>query len=202
MSMAVGEIKRRPGGRSSRVRSAVLAATVEVAELKGFDPLSIADVSERSGVHETSIYRRWGTRENLMIEAFLDHSGRLLPTPDTGDVRTDLIEFGTTVVRYLSTPFGVAFYRTVVNTASSSKTSTAREYWLARYRAAVDIVERGIARGQLGANTDPGIVIELVISPLHMRALVGLLPLTEDLPKRLVDAVFDGLQAAEHPAAT
>ena len=54
--------RRRPGGRSSRVRAAVLGATLEALVQGGYEALSIAEVAARSGVHESTIYRRWGTK--------------------------------------------------------------------------------------------------------------------------------------------
>jgi AcrR family transcriptional regulator len=43
----------------------VLTATLEVFSKSGYDGVTIAKVAGRSGVHETSIYRRWGTRDHL-----------------------------------------------------------------------------------------------------------------------------------------
>jgi len=44
------------------VHAAVLAAAIEVLFEDGFDALSIRGVAERAGVHESSIYRHWGTK--------------------------------------------------------------------------------------------------------------------------------------------
>jgi len=59
--------RRRPGGRSARVRRAVLDATLELVNAHGLDGVTVAEVAERAGVHETSIYRRWRTREELRL---------------------------------------------------------------------------------------------------------------------------------------
>jgi len=52
----VGE--QRPGGRSARVRSSVLDATVELLEDVGYERLSVEAVAARAGVHKTTVYRR------------------------------------------------------------------------------------------------------------------------------------------------
>ena len=65
------EVRRRPGGRSERIRQSVIEATMAVLRDRGWDQFSIAEVASRAGVHETSIYRRWGTRERLATDALL-----------------------------------------------------------------------------------------------------------------------------------
>ncbi len=79
----------RTGGRSARVRAAVLDATIALLRDEGND-FGIPQVAARSGVHETSIYRRWGSREALIVDAVRTHIGEEIPIPDTGTLRGDL----------------------------------------------------------------------------------------------------------------
>src|SRR5688572_33420223 len=80
----------RPGGRSARVRSAVLEATLELLAERGYDGAEVPEVARRAGVHPTTVYRRWGTKSRLVGEALLERSRPLTPTPDTGSLRPDL----------------------------------------------------------------------------------------------------------------
>src|SRR2546429_9224383 len=81
--------KRRPGGRSARVRQAVLdAAFAELGE-KGYGGLSIEAVALRSGVAKTTVYRRWPTRDELVADALDSRRDRYEPAPDTGASRGD-----------------------------------------------------------------------------------------------------------------
>src|SRR6201986_3287208 len=80
---------RRTGGRSARVRAAVLRATLDALLSCSADDLSIRDVAQRAGVHETSIYRRWGTRANLILDAVQGEIEAAVPPPDTGSLRRD-----------------------------------------------------------------------------------------------------------------
>src|SRR5438093_9728709 len=82
--MTATEVRRRQGGRSARVRRAVLEATLAVLRESGPDQLTVADVARRSRVHETSIYRRWGSRQNLMLDALLGAQDQRMPVPNTG----------------------------------------------------------------------------------------------------------------------
>src|SRR3712207_1543584 len=84
----VGE--RRPGGRSARVRAAVLSATIDALVDVGYDGLSVEDVARRAGVHKTTVYRRWPTRAALVAEATRERSQQVIPVPDTGTLAGDL----------------------------------------------------------------------------------------------------------------
>src|SRR5262249_1063329 len=83
--------RKRLGGRSARVRSSVLQAAFTVLMKKGIDAFSIAEVAEKAGVHETSIYRRWGTKHALARDACLHRAEVSLAIPDTGSLRSDLV---------------------------------------------------------------------------------------------------------------
>jgi AcrR family transcriptional regulator len=52
--------RRRPGGRSARVRAAAIAATLAELAETGYSALSLENVARRAGVHKTTLYRRWG----------------------------------------------------------------------------------------------------------------------------------------------
>ncbi|MFC7589155.1 TetR/AcrR family transcriptional regulator [Nonomuraea antimicrobica] len=50
----------RPGGRTARVRAAVLEATQDELVERGFHELTMDQVAARAGVGKTTVYRRWG----------------------------------------------------------------------------------------------------------------------------------------------
>src|SRR5215468_4195831 len=100
--------KPRPrlGGRSARVRASVLEAAFAVLTEKGFHAFTVAETAARAGVHETSIYRRWGTKEALARDACLHYSETALEIPDTGALRSDLLVLLQRLVTILTSPQG------------------------------------------------------------------------------------------------
>ncbi|MBD0673891.1 TetR/AcrR family transcriptional regulator [Streptomyces sp. CBMA156] len=188
-------VRRRPGGRAARVRQAVLAATLEALAEEGITRLSIAGVAARAGVNETTVYRRWGSREKLVLDAMLTGSSEGIPVPDTGAVRTDLAAFARALAEYLATPAG----RSVAQAASLSSGDPGlakawQAFWQSRLDQAGAIVDRAVDRGELPAGTDTALALELLCSPLQTRALLGHRPIGPDLPERLADLVLDGLR--------
>jgi AcrR family transcriptional regulator len=191
--MSDTEVRRRPGGRSARVRQAVLDATLELVGEQGADALAVSEIALRAGVHETSIYRRWGTREDVIIDALLSNSEQLLPIPDTGSLRSDLIAFAVSLDAYLNSALGGALVRALV----SSGTDAMREqFWEGRYALASQMITRAIQRGEVPASTDPQLALEALVGPIHFRTLLTREPADEQFATRLVDLLLEGLERA------
>ncbi|OLL20000.1 MULTISPECIES: TetR/AcrR family transcriptional regulator [unclassified Rhodococcus (in: high G+C Gram-positive bacteria)] len=197
--MTAPATRPRPGGRSARVRRAVLDATLDLLHTHGMDGLTVADVSTRAGVHETSIYRRWGTRENLMIDALLEEAEELLPVPDTGSLREDLITYLTALTAYLNTPQGNAFDRALAAAGDDPAAGEARkQYWDTRYARSGEMLTRAIDRGELPETVDPRLAVEMLVAPLHFKVVLTREPLEPDCAGRLVDSLLYGLTATDN----
>src|SRR4051812_14680040 len=69
---------------------AILDAVLELLGSVGYDQLRVQDVAERAGVGLGTIYRRWSTKQALVVEAL--RCGRAMDDKfvDTGDPRADL----------------------------------------------------------------------------------------------------------------
>ena len=191
--MSEAEVRRRPGGRSARVRAAVLTATLELLRAEGLEGLTVAEVAQRAGVHETSIYRRWGTRENLLIDALLEATEQLR-VPDTGTLRDDLIAYVADLAAFLASPTGHALEHTLAVAGDDPAMRQARErYWTARTEGSQQMITRAVARGELPATVDPRLAVEMLVSPVHFRVLLTREPIEAGLPARLVDALLAGI---------
>ena len=60
---------RRPGGRTARTRTAVRDAVLTGLAEHGYPALTVEYVAEHSGVHKTTLYRRWGGVEGMVADA-------------------------------------------------------------------------------------------------------------------------------------
>lgn len=190
--------RRRTGGRSARVRSQVLAATLAlVAE----DPngFTIPQVAARAGVHETSIYRRWGTREALLLDAVSTHINAEIPVPDTGSLRGDLLASLRSGAALLTSPLGRQFLRAAA-VAPDATTATRQAYWPGRFERAGLIFERAVARGEIAAPVDAALASELLTAPLYFRLLVSHAPIDDALLEHLVDLLLRGIPETAAPA--
>jgi AcrR family transcriptional regulator len=184
----------RPGGRSARVRAAVLAAALEELAAVGYADLTIEAVAERAGVHRTTVYRRWPDKRSLVLGALLDYAADQLTLPDTADLRRDLLLLGRAIDSDLGRPQAHALLCTMVaDRPGSSELSDVRtQFWADRWRQAQAIPRRAIERGELPAGTDPAAVIDMLVGPIHLRRFIQGQPMTateiDDLATRVVAA--------------
>ena len=170
-----GRPTSRPGGRSSRIRAAVLAATAEVLDEVGFERIELPAVARRAGVHPTTIYRRWHTKVRLVGEALLERSQTLSPTPDTGSLAGDLRSLLSDGAILIRTPAVAALFQVLVAgpTDAAAEFAVARDrFWTAHIAEASTIVKRAVARSELPAETDPAALIDLVLAPVLLRLLL------------------------------
>jgi AcrR family transcriptional regulator len=177
------------------VRAAAIAATlVELAEC-GYSALSLEDVARRAGVHKTTLYRRWGTREELVLEAMLERASEHVSVRDTGSLRDDLLDLARTAAANAATPEVAAMARAVAAESPRDGRLAAanRRFWAERLALDGVIVERAIERGEVAAETDPNRVIEAVIGPIHLRLLLTGEPIDDSFLEGIVDVVVDGV---------
>ncbi|MFJ9722770.1 TetR/AcrR family transcriptional regulator [Streptomyces sp. NPDC101209] len=188
---------RRPGGRSARVRAAVLAATVDVLLEGGLDALSIGDIARRAGVHESSVYRRWGTRFNLALEAVLDRTRTEVPVPDTGALRTDLAALLHGTAAFVRTPLGELLLRLALREDMADYEGARERFWDHRFAAGSAVLARAGERGELRPGLDHRLVFEALMGPLHMRLLLTREPLDETFLDGVVELVLAGIAPHE-----
>ena len=197
-----GGARRRTGGRSARVRRAVLDAAIGVLLDAGPEAFGVPEVAERAGVHKTSVYRRWGDGGALLLDALLSRVEEELPVPDTGSLEGDLLALSAGVAAFLEGPLGGALARTAISVGSDARLAAARrEYFSRRFARAVEVFEKAVGRGEIPAGTDPLLAIEALVGPLYLRVLVTGEPLDGDFRRGLAKIVLDGLRETANPRA-
>lgn len=168
---AADRTRKRPGGRSARVRDAVLKAAFEVLTEIGVENLTIAEVAARAKVHETSIYRRWGSRRSLILDASLRATEGAIPVPDTGSLRSDLVALIGRAAKMLDTPQGRAILA-LMQLHDEELLRAKREFWRRRFERLQPIFDRAVARGEFPRDADPIILLQVLIAPLWFRLSV------------------------------
>lgn len=170
-------------------------AVLDVVAEQGVGKVGIPEISRRAGVRDSSIYRRWGTRENLILDALLAASERTLPVPDTGTLHGDLTALATALIDYLDAPLGRGLVRALPFITDSEEISEARKaFWDTRYRATELIISRAVVRGELPPDIDARIAIELLIAPIHFRNLLTHERTDDEFATQLATYVVRALQ--------
>ncbi|MGP4025760.1 TetR/AcrR family transcriptional regulator [Actinomadura sp. 3N407] len=164
----------RPGGRTARVRDAVRKATLAELAEHGYPGLTVDNVAARSGVHKTTVYRRWGNAEGLVADALELAAGEPWPVPDTGTLAGDLRAIARLVLTGFTDPGHGPVTRAFVLAAAQS-TGAARAlhgFFARRHEQSAAVVERAIERGEVPAGTDAADVVRVAVAPLYYRLFV------------------------------
>jgi AcrR family transcriptional regulator len=174
------EAIHRPGGRTARVRAAVLAATLQELGERGYAGMSVDSVAHRAGVHKTTVYRRWATKPNLLLDAVATLAETEIPVPDTGDFLEDMRTFARTIATTITGHDGGAVVRGLFSgaTESAEVRDFLRGFWANRFAQVRPMVQRAVARGEVPADTDADEVIKHLGAPLYYRLLVTAEPIT------------------------
>lgn len=193
--MTAREIQRRPGGRSARVRRAVIEATLQVLREGTLEEFSIVRVAEVAGVNPTSIYRRWGTKERLLLDSLISEGESRAVFPDTGTLLGDLAAHVEAVAQYLRSPGGSAFIRVLAHARDAEELAPERKDYLQdRLQHLEVILDRARARGEVQGPIVLRAVLDTLDAPLQVRMITGE-PIEDDLPERVARLAVAGLAA-------
>ena len=78
--------------RSEESEEAILAATIQLLSEKPLRDISMDEIARKAGVGKATIYKWWPSKAYVALDAFLRKSNQMIPTPDTGSVRRDILE--------------------------------------------------------------------------------------------------------------
>jgi AcrR family transcriptional regulator len=180
----------RPGGRTARVRAAVLQAAGDALAQCGLGGLDLADVAARAGVGKTTVYRRWGNATGLVADLLADMAEQSLPRSDTGSLLGDLRANARLVQRTLTDPRQGRLFRALIAAATCDDRAAValHRFYQIRIGEWAPCVDQAITRGEIPAGTDPGEVIRAVSAPLYYRLLASGDPLDDEAADRAARA--------------
>jgi len=189
--------RRRPGGRSARVRESVRRATLELLAEEGFGAITLPAVARRAGVNKTTVYRRWSSPLELVQEALAGFEALALPEIDTGSWEGDLEAFARARLRLIRDPLAAGILRAVIATGPPDATLAewVERFWRPREREWRSPVERAIERGELSASARDVPLIELVAGPLLLSHLATRRPPSRKAIAAQVATVAAGVKA-------
>ena len=162
--------------RSDRIHRAILDATRDLLVENGFTRLRLEAVAARAGVGKATIYRRWPSKEALALDLLLELAAPHLSVEDTGDTRDELRAVVLNAIRGLTeTSFGPVMRALISQIAGNPAIGDPfRETVVAaRREQVVQVIERGIERGELRQDTDPATATELLVGPVYFRLVFG-----------------------------
>jgi AcrR family transcriptional regulator len=187
----------RPGGRTARVREAVLGATLSSLAGTRYRDLTVEQVAQRAGVAKTTVYRRWGSVEGLVLDLMRDLTRRRIPLPDTGNLDADMRGLARGMLGVYQDPALRAVISSVVAAAVHlpEARQTLTEFFARRNTQAAVIAERAVRSGELPPGTDAVEVIGMLGAPFYYRMFITGEPIDEAMADRAAAAAVTAARA-------
>jgi AcrR family transcriptional regulator len=159
--------------RSEAAREAALSATVDLVLEEGIDGVTFDEVAERSGVAKTTLYRHFGTKQKMLVEAAFSCYVEQ-PTPDTGDLATDLellFDKAQSVDEQRRIP---DMQRALL--AAGDRDVELRDLATAmgeeRQRPIRTVLQLAQLRGEIGRDVDLDVAVAMIFGPFVMRKMI------------------------------
>lgn len=174
--------RRRPGGRTARVRAQVLDAVRAELGDHGYDGLTVDGVAARAGVHRATVYRRWTDVGGLLadvLDAAGDDDWR---PPDTGSLEGDLAALNHQIQDSLTAEPPVVAALIAASFRSAKADEAQRRLWADRYARCAAIVEAAVRRGELPPRTDARRLLVAATAPVYHHLVLLRTPPDRRLP--------------------
>jgi AcrR family transcriptional regulator len=182
--------------RSQESYQSIIQATLEILREQGYQRLTIEAVAARAQASKTTIYRHWTSKQELVIEA-IGGLSTSLNIPDTNNLYTDLLTLLQEAYQIVTSaqsqallfPSGGIYLSAEIFPIYHSAVIMPRLHLL------IQRIERAINRGEIRTDVEAHIVVDLIAGPLfyHFFMARELFPPTEDLPRKLVDVIWQGI---------
>lgn len=178
----------RDASRDDALRQAAIAVMAEV----GYRALTMDAVAARARAGKATIYRRWDSKLDLVIDSCNQLVAEHISEPDTGSLAGDLREFVTAFAKFLSGPSGKAAQALVGELPHEPDLAEAfRGTFLLSQRDTLKrILERAIARGEVSSEAPKGMLIELTGAALTYRLMITGDPLDEAFVEKFLSTVL------------
>lgn len=188
MSECMGDTSGCPW---SEREAELLAITLELLREHGYDRLSVEAVAIKAKASKATMYRRWPSKADLVLAAFIQGTRNSAVPPRTGSLRGDLLEIGRSTCEqaHEHTPT----MRAVLNEMSHNPGLQAvmQEKFVLQRKLVIDgVLADAVERGEISASAINEEIFDLLPGYLVFRALVSDRPPTEDTVRILVDDVL------------
>ncbi|HET8931332.1 MAG TPA: TetR/AcrR family transcriptional regulator [Acidimicrobiales bacterium] len=186
-------VRRLGRPRDPAADEAIITAVFDVIEASGFAGFSVEAVAARAGVGKATIYRRWPTREDLLVAA----AERVMtdtPVPDTGSLESDLVVWIWDRYRAKASSPGSRLLGHVIIEA---RVDPELQKMLQRFHddsraTLISVVDRAEGRGEVGP-LDRELLLDLISGALLHRSLFTGEHIGRADVEQIVDAALRGV---------
>lgn len=177
-------------------RRKVLEAAAALLDGDGYPSVTIEAIAAKAGVAKTTIYRWWPSKAAILLDLFDAIGDERIGDPATGDLATDLKAYLAALIELMSgTVAGEAAAGMFAEVQGDAVLKDEVCAHFSEFRQIVlrQIVDRGIAKGDLRGDIDRRLLDDLIIGPFWYRLLVAHEPMSSEECARHVDIALSGI---------
>ena len=180
--------------RVTRSKAAVIEAALALIAERGVAMTTVDEISERSGVAKTTIYRHWNSKPDVVLDA-ISPQLEPPPVPDTGELRQDLYQLVEGLAWALTDSPLAPLMSSLIDAAERDHEFAAlhRRHVRERHDVVRCVLRRGIARGELPGDADLDAVLDVLAGPVFYRRLVSQGSVDVAFCRWVVDVLLRGL---------
>jgi AcrR family transcriptional regulator len=166
------------------------AALDELTEV-GYAELTMDRVAARAKASKGSLYRRWPSRMELVVDAIRHATPTYTPTPDTGELRTDLIAQLRQFAERLNGPTGEVARGMLIEAIRNPELMRAIQGQLIDPVLApmMEVLRRGVVRGAVRPTALTPMVASVGAALMRQHVLLHGTPIADEELVSIVDEV-------------
>ncbi|MFZ0497496.1 MAG: TetR/AcrR family transcriptional regulator [Steroidobacteraceae bacterium] len=181
--------------RDERIDADVVSAVLDVLNSGGYRAVTIAAIAQRTKRGRSSIYRRWPSKRHLVAYSVVSTMGAT-PAADTGDLGRDLNAVVETLLRAFAGPLRQALPGLVADMANDPQLGEAirKEVLAIRRRSMRQALARAVRRGEIRADFDVELILDMLTGPFYYRALFAHARISRRMAQEAVKYVLRALR--------
>jgi AcrR family transcriptional regulator len=169
----------------------LLAVTLKLLQEHGYDRLTVEAVATEAKASKATMYRRWPSKADLVLAAFIEGTRESAVPPHTGSLRGDLLAIGGSVC-HQSQEHSTTM-RAVLNEMSRSEAlRAAMQEKFVRHRNVLikEVLAEAVLRGEIDGEMINPEIWDVLPGYLVFRSLVSERPANDETVRALVDEVL------------
>jgi AcrR family transcriptional regulator len=169
----------------------LLAVTLQLLQQHGYDRLTLDAVAATARASKATVYRRWPTKAELVLTAFIEGIRQVAVAPDTGTLRGDLLHLGELICQQAHQHAGT-FRAVLVEVSRNPALNDALQHQFIDQRKALihHILRQAVDRGEINEDAISDELWDLLPGYLIFRSIIPNRPPTHHTVQTLVDDVI------------
>ncbi|HEX4390107.1 MAG TPA: TetR/AcrR family transcriptional regulator [Mycobacterium sp.] len=168
----------------------LLSVTLQLLQEHGYDRLTVDAVAADAHASKATVYRRWPSKAELVLAAFIEGCRQIAVHPETGTLRGDLLQLGHVISRQTSEQAGTMRAVLVEISRHPALRDAMQHQFLDQRKALMqDVLGDAVLRGEIDAAAISDELWDLLPGYLIFRSIMPNRPLTEHTVEALVDEV-------------